>query len=116
MRVHSIADALQSFCKPEILDVFKDAHGVQTSASKMLRLERLPRILLLHLKLFSYTQAGEQKLPKQVAFTEQLTIERSVYEGRDARTYRLAAVVEHLGTKGAFHCRRIHSLAASSYF
>lgn len=100
--VHSIADALISFCKPEMLEVYRDAHGTQTSASRMIKLDRLPRVLLLHLKLFSYTPAGEQKVLKQVTFMEQMTIERSVYEGRDGRTYRLAAVVEHLGAKGAF--------------
>ena len=100
-RVHSISDALVSFCKPEMLEVYRDAHGVQASASRMIRLERLPPVLCLHLKLFSYTAAGEQKLPKHVAFSEQMTIERSVHEGRDGRSYRLAAVVEHLGLAGA---------------
>lgn len=100
-RVHSISDALVSFCKPEMLEVYRDAHGVQASASRMIRLERLPPVLVLHLKLFSYMAAGEQKLPKHVAFSEQMTIERSVHEGRDGRSYRLAAVVEHLGQTGA---------------
>ncbi len=42
---------------------------------------------------------------KRLHFSEHLTLDRRVYEGRDTRQYRLAAVVEHIGDKGVPYAR-----------
>lgn len=102
-RVASVAEALALYCQPEVLEQYKDGRGASTlCAQKTLCLHAAPRLLLLHLKLFRYGPGGQQKLLRRVGYGEALTLERAVYAGREPRTYRLAAVVEHIGDQGAF--------------
>jgi len=103
-RVLTVGDALASFFGSENLEEFKDARGAMTSARLSTRLDRVPRVLVLHMKIFGFSDSGH-KILKRLQFGEHLTLERSMYEGRDGRQYRLAAVVEHIGDKRAFPFR-----------
>jgi ubiquitin C-terminal hydrolase len=93
--VWTVEEALAAYCAPEPLESFRDAKGVTTAATKSLHVARAPRVLLIHLKNFAFTERGEEKLHKRVQFREHLQLERTVC--RDAPRYRLAAVVEHIG-------------------
>ena len=114
--VLTLEDALSSYCAPEALEGFQGARGEETSASRTLQIAEAPRVLLLSLKLFRFTQrgslaavrdamirtdarwpAGEEKISKRVHFGEFLTLSRSVCGGREGARYRLAALVEHIG-------------------
>ena len=56
--VLTLEDALSSYCAPEALEGFQGARGEETSASRSLHVAEAPRVLLLSLKLFRFTQRG----------------------------------------------------------
>ena len=56
--VFTLEDALSSYCAPEALEGFQGARGEETSASRSLHIAEAPRVLLLSLKLFRFTQRG----------------------------------------------------------
>ena len=56
--VWTLEDALSAYCTSEALEAFKGARGEETSASRSLHVAQAPHVLLLHLKLFRYTDRG----------------------------------------------------------
>ena len=54
----TLEDALCSYCAAEALEGFQGARGEETSASRSLHIAEAPRVLLLHLKLFRFTDRG----------------------------------------------------------
>ena len=90
--VHNVSDALLASLHGE--------HVEGTDARRRSELQQLPRVLLLHLKRFTYDpRAGVRKLSKRVAFTRQLTLPSSVAPGAPAdRQYELIGAVHHHGS------------------
>jgi hypothetical protein len=55
--VLTLEDALGAYCAAEALEGFH-ARGEETAASRSLHIAEAPRVLLLHLKLFRFTERG----------------------------------------------------------
>jgi len=109
-QVRTLDDALSLFMSPELLEGYTcDKKNVEVHASKRMTLERLPTILVVHFKRFSYTNYA-LKIEKHVSFLPQLEIKNALLS-RDlpveARSYSLFAVVSHHGqylAKGHYTC------------
>lgn len=72
-------------------------------ASKKLDLWRLPGILVVHLKRFSYSRYLKNKLETFVSFpTHDLELTKYI-PGKDAAVYELYAVSNHYGSMGGGH-------------
>ena len=54
----SVEDALRVFCRPEELHDFKSGNATVSDASKVTCILRAPRVLLLHLKRFTFNHAA----------------------------------------------------------
>jgi ubiquitin carboxyl-terminal hydrolase 36/42 len=117
--VHSIEDALRLFMTSEKLDDFRD-EGTQQNliATKQNNVERLPRILTLHLKRFAYTPFGTiEKVQKQISVSPILKFQPSwlVHEKKyspSERTYKLYSVISHWGQRaigGHYTCDILQS-------
>jgi ubiquitin carboxyl-terminal hydrolase 10 len=103
--VGSVADALDALMAKNSVEGYRVGKAKRlTAASQETSLDRLPRVLVLHLKRFSFDQDGAVKLPKHVAFDSELTINpRHLFASQlsppEARTYFLRALVAHHGPK-----------------
>eukprot|EP01122_Echinamoeba_exundans_P016780 TRINITY_DN8618_c0_g1_i1.p1 TRINITY_DN8618_c0_g1~~TRINITY_DN8618_c0_g1_i1.p1 ORF type:complete len:482 (+),score=102.96 TRINITY_DN8618_c0_g1_i1:73-1518(+) len=117
--VHSIEDALRLFMTSEKLDDFRD-EGTQQNliATKQNNVERLPRVLTLHLKRFAYTPFGTiEKVQKQISVSPVLKFQPSwlVHEKKYSpaeRTYKLYSVISHWGQRaigGHYTCDILQS-------
>ncbi|KAH7293914.1 hypothetical protein KP509_28G047700 [Ceratopteris richardii] len=101
--VDTVEDALRLFAAPETLDGYKAPVGKAgvVSASKSVKIQSLPRILILHMKRFSYGAQGSSKLHKMVHFPLNLTLGRDLLatqsSGIESRNYELVATVTHHG-------------------
>ncbi|KAI5054926.1 hypothetical protein GOP47_0030437 [Adiantum capillus-veneris] len=101
--VHTVEDALRLFAAPETLEGYRATAGkaAVVSASKSVKLQSLPRVLILHLKRFSYGAQGSSKLHKPLHFPLNLTLGRdllsNVGSGAELRNYELVATVTHHG-------------------
>eukprot|EP01134_Creolimax_fragrantissima_P005476 CFRG5476T1 len=102
--VHNLNDALRHLTIVENLDGVTCAQTKrEISAHKQSRLERLPAVLVLHLKRFVYDpESGIRKLHKFVPYPLQLTISDDLVSaptkiGSAQRQYRLFSVVDHHG-------------------
>ncbi|KAJ6755604.1 UBIQUITIN CARBOXYL-TERMINAL HYDROLASE [Salix purpurea] len=75
-------------------------------ASKKLDLWRLPEILVIHLKRFSYTQSAKNKLETYVDFPVDdldLSTHLSYKNGQLSHRYMLYAISNHYGSMGGGH-------------
>eukprot|EP00271_Cylindrocystis_brebissonii_P020783 TRINITY_DN704_c0_g5_i1.p1 TRINITY_DN704_c0_g5~~TRINITY_DN704_c0_g5_i1.p1 ORF type:complete len:1137 (+),score=257.14 TRINITY_DN704_c0_g5_i1:236-3646(+) len=102
--VHSLEDALSLFAAPESLDGYKASGAGRAevvTAKKDVKLQSLPRILVLHLMRFSYGPLGSSKVHKPVRFPASLTLARELLASNagsaEARRYELVASVSHRG-------------------
>eukprot|EP00250_Pteridium_aquilinum_P020305 c24779_g1_i1 orf=158-2008(-) len=102
--VHTVEDALKLFAAPETLDGYKTTAGkaAVVSASKSVKLQSLPQVLILHVKRFSYGAQGSSKLHKSLHFPLNLTLGRDLLattasSGSESRSYELVATVTHHG-------------------
>jgi len=108
--VHTVEDALSAFVQPEALEGFL-RKGKQVSASRQAALHRLPRVLVLAFKRFTFDEKGPHKVSKPIRFQEQLTLRSpfltanwtfsgaaGVAAGRPPPKYNLLAVVSHHGS------------------
>mmetsp|Transcript_10848 Transcript_10848/g.33267 ORF Transcript_10848/g.33267 Transcript_10848/m.33267 type:complete len:635 (-) Transcript_10848:236-2140(-) len=101
-----VEDALQLYFEPESLEGYMLESTKETvEAKKHNTLDRLPRALILNLKRFSYnaeTRIGA-KITKKVEFGEELVIQNNslssnkIAPAKEQRTYKLTAVVTHIG-------------------
>lgn len=102
--VHTVEDALKLFAAPETLEGYKTTAGKSAvvSASKSVKLQSLPQVLILHVKRFNYGVQGSSKLHKSLHFPLNLTLGRdllatTVSPGSESRNYELVATVTHHG-------------------
>ena len=133
--ISSVTDALVENFSSEILDGYICSKtNMAVEASRILSLEELPPILILHLKRFVYSGTsggGVQKVMKHVEFSVDLEISRDLLSQVNKskftakqRQYKLFAVVNHTGreaTKGhyvtdVYHTGEQSSLGLVIYF
>ncbi|KAF2861422.1 cysteine proteinase [Piedraia hortae CBS 480.64] len=108
--VNNIVDALKGITRVETLT--GDFGGKNKSAKKQVFIDKLPPVLVLHLKRFQYDNSsrGTQKIWKRVGYPLELEIPKEVFlpskrpGGGDKDTpprYRLISVVYHHGKSAA---------------
>ena len=54
----TLEHALAAYCAPEALAEFRDVRGEDTAATRAMQIAHAPRVLLIHLKLFAFTEHG----------------------------------------------------------
>ena len=54
----TLEQALAAYCAPEALSEFRNVRGEDTPATRAMQIARAPRVLLIHLKLFAFTERG----------------------------------------------------------
>lgn len=96
--ISSVQEALDKMCEPEVIQ-YSTAKGHPVRATKQVMFDLLPRVLIVHLKRFTYSfdsLSSElvQKITKPVEFTSKLQI---MHSDGTPRSYRLYAVVYHHG-------------------
>lgn len=106
--IHNITDALKNLTKAETIQGNFNSPRGATSATKQVYIDKLPPVLILHLKRFQYDNTGgTQKIWKKIGYPLELQIPKEVFppHRRTALTagpqglpmYRLIAVVYHHG-------------------
>eukprot|EP00249_Psilotum_nudum_P016929 c26061_g1_i1 orf=380-2200(-) len=102
--VHSIENALRFFAARESLEGYKAANSkaAVVGASKSVKIQSLPKVLILHLMRFSYGVGGSSKLHKPIHFSFELTLARDLLSAStnvafEGRRYELVATVTHHG-------------------
>lgn len=94
---------IEQFLKEEVLadDYFCSNCKQPRQSRRKLSLFRLPRVLVLQLKRFSYGKWRKEKINSRVSFPGTLDLSRLVTESKDASThnssYVLTGVVNHSG-------------------
>lgn len=100
--VYTIEDALRFLSAPETLEGYRGSAtgkaGV-VSASKSVKVQTLPKIMILHLMRFGYGSQGSSKLLKPMRFPLDLTLGRDllVSPTTEGRRYELVATITHHG-------------------
>ncbi|CAL1394540.1 unnamed protein product [Linum trigynum] len=100
--IGTIEDALRLFCAPENLEGYRASTtgkaGV-VAARKSSQIQTLPKIMILHVKRFSFGTKGSTKLHKPVHFPLELVLGRELIfsPSSESRKYELVATVTHHG-------------------
>lgn len=103
--VQSLEDALKFFAAPESLEGYKAPSSKPSevvSASKAIKIQSLPPVLIVHFMRFSYGASGSGKLNKAVKYADTLTIGRELLASStglasEGRKYELVATITHHG-------------------
>ncbi|KAK9462960.1 uncharacterized protein V1516DRAFT_689836 [Lipomyces oligophaga] len=104
--IRTIEDALANIAQPEVISHYKSKQGDMVEANKQTLLEKLPRVLILHLKRFQFTMeegsgyASVEKISKTIGYKRELEIPReclSPHHGETGVKYQLFGVVYHHG-------------------
>jgi len=104
--VKVLDDALRLFFEPESLEGYKSESTKEAvDAKKHFFIDRLPPILILQLKRFSYDSETQTlaKISKRISYPEELYIQPSFFSSaslvpkKEDRMYQLSAVVTHHG-------------------
>jgi ubiquitin carboxyl-terminal hydrolase 10 len=96
--VRSLGDAIGALMCAEQLEL----NGRSGAASKQSAFERVPPVLVVHLKRFAYDEQGRPfKLDKHVRFPPTLELDKRLFSHRlvAAHRYALFAVVSHFGER-----------------
>lgn len=102
--VHSVADALQRL---NVSETLHDIDGGKFQGQRRMFFDVLPPVLIMHLKLFQYSDGNGKKIQKKVDFDVDLTIPKETlsrvgknkYMSPKSRSYKLFGVVNHHGLK-----------------
>ncbi|GAB5588964.1 hypothetical protein Unana1_03864 [Umbelopsis nana] len=100
--VRSVEEALENMTMPEIMHDYVSTKGVSIDATKQVFLEKLPPVLVLHVKRFVYDNiGGVQKLQKHIRYDLELDIKPEWISAPKKPTrpvkYKLFGVVYHHG-------------------
>uniref|UniRef100_A0A0E0QCA6 Ubiquitin carboxyl-terminal hydrolase n=2 Tax=Oryza TaxID=4527 RepID=A0A0E0QCA6_ORYRU len=99
--VQKLDDALRLFAAPESLEGYRTAAGKAglVTARKSVKIHSLSKIMILHLKRFSYGSHGCTKLFKPIHFPLELVLSRDLLSSpsSESRRYELVATITHLG-------------------
>ncbi|KAJ2487073.1 hypothetical protein EV174_000755 [Coemansia sp. RSA 2320] len=117
--VDTIEDAFDEFVAPEIIEGYMGARGEPVAATKQNLLERVPPVLVLHLKRFVFCpNDGVQKVHKFIEYPETLSMAPKWFSKtadavrhRDAK-YKLSGVIYHHGSQasgGHYTCDLLRS-------
>jgi ubiquitin carboxyl-terminal hydrolase 10 len=103
----NVVDALRGMTRPESVDGnFDSPHGPNMKATKQVLIEKLPLVLILHLKRFQFEGTGTVKIYKKIGYPLNLEVPREILGGEakqkaaqdvNHRRYKLTAVVYHHG-------------------
>ncbi|XP_058530354.1 ubiquitin carboxyl-terminal hydrolase 10 [Ochotona princeps] len=104
-RIRTVQDALESLVARESVQGYTTKTRQEVEISRRVTLEKLPPVLVLHLKRFVYEKTGGcQKLIKNIDYPVDLEISKELLSPgvknksfKCHRTYRLFAVVYHHG-------------------
>ncbi|XP_004842782.2 ubiquitin carboxyl-terminal hydrolase 10 isoform X1 [Heterocephalus glaber] len=104
-KIRTVQDALESLVARESVQGYTTKTKQEVEISRRVTLEKLPPVLVLHLKRFVYEKTGGcQKLAKNIDYPVDLEISRELLSPgvknknfKCHRTYRLFAVVYHHG-------------------
>ncbi|KAK1678197.1 hypothetical protein QYE76_039045 [Lolium multiflorum] len=100
--VHTVEDALHLFSTPESLEGYRTAAGKAgvVTARKSFQIHTLSKIMILHLKRFSYGNHGCTKLYKPLYFPLELVLNRDLLSSpsSEGRKYELVATITHHGS------------------
>ncbi|KAJ2812563.1 hypothetical protein GGI24_006655, partial [Coemansia furcata] len=106
--VETIEDAFDEFIAPETIDGYMNVLGEKVTATKQILLERVPPVLVLHLKRFVYTTSeGVQKVHKFIEYPATLTLSPKWFaKTADAARhrnskYKLSGVIYHHGSQAS---------------
>ncbi|RCV14375.1 hypothetical protein SETIT_2G420600v2 [Setaria italica] len=99
--VQTLNDALNLFSTPESLEGYRTAAGKAglVTARKSFKIHTLSKIMILHLKRFSYGNHGSTKVYKPLHFPLQLVLNRDLLSSpsSEGRKYELVATITHHG-------------------
>ncbi|CAM0907220.1 unnamed protein product [Alopecurus aequalis] len=100
--VQTVEDALHLFSTPESLEGYRTAAGKAgvVTARKSFKIHALSKIMILHLKRFSYGNHGCTKLYKPLYFPLELVLHRDLLSSpsSEGRKYELVATITHHGS------------------
>ncbi|XP_006860347.1 PREDICTED: ubiquitin carboxyl-terminal hydrolase 10 [Chrysochloris asiatica] len=104
-KIRTVQDALESLVARESVQGYSTKTRQEVEISRRVTLEKLPPVLVLHLKRFVYEKTGGcQKLIKNIEYPVDLEISKELLSPgvknknfKCHRTYRLFAVVYHHG-------------------
>uniref|UniRef100_A0A9L0T621 ubiquitinyl hydrolase 1 n=1 Tax=Equus caballus TaxID=9796 RepID=A0A9L0T621_HORSE len=105
-KIRTVQDALESLVARESVQGYTTKTKQEVEISRRVTLEKLPPVLVLHLKRFVYEKTGGcQKLVKNIEYPVDLEISKELLSPgvknknlKCHRTYRLFAVVYHHGS------------------
>ncbi|XP_059552623.1 ubiquitin carboxyl-terminal hydrolase 10-like isoform X1 [Myotis daubentonii] len=105
-KIRTVQDALESLVARESVQGYTTKTKQEVEISRRVTLEKLPPVLVLHLKRFVYEKTGGcQKLIKNIEYPVDLEISKELLSPgvknknfKCHRTYRLFAVVYHHGS------------------
>lgn len=116
-KANNIAEALEGLTTKNKLEGLTSSKTKETvEAWQQVMIEKLPVVLVLHLKCFDYSMNGCTKIMKTIEFPINLQIDSKILSGRTntsaERQYKLFSVVYHEGketSKGHYIADTFHS-------
>ncbi|KAK9245344.1 hypothetical protein V1506DRAFT_538705 [Lipomyces tetrasporus] len=118
-QIHTLEDALAKMSQTEVISHYKSDNGDMVEATKQTFFEKLPRVLILHLKRFHFAvEEGSgypsvQKISKTIGYKRDLVIPPECVSPQQRGvhgSYKLFGVVYHHGksTEGGHYTVDLH--------